>query len=112
MLCPKCRDQDSPLLKETYREIEVDRCPICKGIFLDRGELTDLVQSKQGNKADSLFFSATSDAMDGIPANCPKCDQDMPIVLLPGDVHANQCQHCAAIFLDQGELATLQLHYS
>lgn len=111
MLCPKCQDPDDQMQEETFDGVRIERCPICKGLFLDRGELTELIEQRQGGKADSLFFSPISDAMDAYPATCPKCHQDMPVVLLPGDVRGNQCPQCAALFLDQGEVASLQMLY-
>ena len=41
---------------ETYEGIEVERCPACKGIYLDRGELEGMIAKKLGHKADTLFF--------------------------------------------------------
>jgi Zn-finger nucleic acid-binding protein len=40
MNCPKCRIE--PMRSETYEGIKIDRCPACKGMFLDRGELAAL----------------------------------------------------------------------
>lgn len=111
MLCPKCQDEDDQMQEETFAEVQIQRCPICKGLFLDRGELTELIEKRKGGKVDSLFFSPISDTMDALPATCPKCGDDMPIVLLPGDVRANQCPRCAALFCDQGEVASLQMLY-
>ena len=40
MNCPLCIDQT---LEATYRAgIEIDVCPVCKGVWLDRGELEKL----------------------------------------------------------------------
>lgn len=108
MKCPKCRKVE--MNQETFEGVEIDRCPACKGIFLDKGELTKLVKSDQGNTVDDLKFSPTSDIMDAMAAHCPRCDRDMTAATVPGDVTVNLCESCAAIFLDQGELATIQLH--
>ncbi len=108
MKCPKCRKQE--MESETYEGVEVERCPACKGLYLDRGELLKLIREEQGNVADKLKFSPTSDMMDALPAHCPRCEQDMIAAAAPGGVSVNLCQRCAAIFLDQGELATIQLH--
>jgi hypothetical protein len=41
MLCPVCRKE----LRMTERQgIEVDYCPECRGIWLDRGELDKLIE--------------------------------------------------------------------
>ncbi len=111
MMCPKCLDDNYIMRSEIYQSIEIERCPICKGIFLDRGELTRLVQSQQGDQADSLAYSPLSEIMDDVVARCPRCDRNMRDVMLLGNVKANQCQQCGALFLDQGELASIQLAY-
>lgn len=108
MNCPKCRKQ--AMEAESYAGVAVERCPACKGLYLDRGELLKLIGQEQGNVADQLKFSPTSDMMDDLPAHCPRCDQDMIAAAAPGGVTVNLCRSCAAIFLDQGELATIQLH--
>lgn len=42
MKCPVCRDPD---LAMTSREgVEIDYCPQCRGIWLDRGELDKLIE--------------------------------------------------------------------
>lgn len=42
MLCPTCKDVN---LSMTDRQgIEIDYCPNCRGIWLDRGELDRLIE--------------------------------------------------------------------
>ncbi len=42
MLCPACKDVN---LSMTDRQgIEIDYCPSCRGIWLDRGELDRLIE--------------------------------------------------------------------
>jgi Zn-finger nucleic acid-binding protein len=97
---------------ETYEGIEIDRCPACKGMFLDRGELKGMIAKKMGNTADTLFFSVTSDQMDELTGLCPHCNREMTAMKGPGEVRVDVCQGCGGAFLDQGELATLQLYSS
>jgi Zn-finger nucleic acid-binding protein len=109
MNCPKCPKET--MIKEVYEGVEVDRCPTCKGIFFDKGELKTLIDKKMGNTADTLNFSSTSDQMDKMPAFCSRCNRDMAVAKGPGTVRVDVCQQCGGAFLDQGELATLQLYY-
>ena len=106
IMCPKCRRE--AMTQETFGGIEIDRCPVCKGVFLDKGELEKLIA--QNASADTLGFSAMSDAMDEVPAHCPRCDAAMPARTGPAGLRIDMCDKCGGIFLDQGELATLQLH--
>ncbi|MDR7009477.1 MULTISPECIES: TFIIB-type zinc ribbon-containing protein [Paraburkholderia] len=41
MKCPACKTTD--LLMTERRSIEVDYCPNCRGVWLDRGELDKLI---------------------------------------------------------------------
>jgi len=40
MRCPKC---DVTLLASERQGVEVDHCPHCRGVWLDRGELDKIV---------------------------------------------------------------------
>ena len=42
MHCPKCGQKLSP---EKCGSVEIDVCPSCKGVWLDRGELGNIVES-------------------------------------------------------------------
>ena len=42
MRCPKCPDA---VLATTERQaVEIDYCPLCRGVWLDRGELDKLIE--------------------------------------------------------------------
>ncbi len=46
MNCPVCR---SPALVMTERQgIEIDYCPQCRGVWLDRGELDKIIERSAG----------------------------------------------------------------
>lgn len=42
MKCPVCRDPD--LAMSTREGIEIDYCPQCRGVWLDRGELDKVIE--------------------------------------------------------------------
>ena len=42
MLCPNCKTEN--LITSESRNVQVDHCPRCQGVWLDRGELEKLVQ--------------------------------------------------------------------
>ena len=49
MLCPHCKDVN---LAMTDRQgIEIDYCPTCRGIWLDRGELDRLIERAERDSA-------------------------------------------------------------
>ena len=42
MKCPQCKD--NALAMSERQGIEIDYCPSCRGIWLDRGELDKLIE--------------------------------------------------------------------
>ena len=46
MKCPVCKTTD--LLMTERRSIEIDYCPACRGVWLDRGELDKLIAQDAG----------------------------------------------------------------
>jgi Zn-finger nucleic acid-binding protein len=42
MLCPNCKTEN--LVTSESRTIQIDHCPRCRGVWLDRGELEKLIQ--------------------------------------------------------------------
>ncbi len=50
MKCPACPDQT---LSMTERNgIEIDYCPTCRGVWLDRGELDKIIEKSQASKPE------------------------------------------------------------
>lgn len=49
MLCPRCHDQ--ALIIVDRSGIEIDYCPGCRGVWLDRGELEKLIAREQSTYA-------------------------------------------------------------
>ncbi len=107
MNCPKCRIE--AMKTEILEGVVFERCPVCKGMYFDRGEFEQMLALEVGT-GDTFAFSPTSDAMDAVPATCPHCEQVMVASMGPADIRVDRCTSCGAVFLDQGELATLQLH--
>ena len=102
--CVKCT---SVLDRATFEGLEVDLCPQCGGLWLDRGELTRaarLPEAELKRLRTTLAESGTPDAPatdDKIP--CPACPGELTEVVL-GAVHVDYCGSCHGIFLDRGEL--------
>ena len=42
MKCPVCKETD--LIMSARQNIEIDYCPQCRGVWLDRGELDKLIE--------------------------------------------------------------------
>ncbi|MFZ4548819.1 MAG: zf-TFIIB domain-containing protein [Bacteroidales bacterium] len=50
MNCPKCNNL---LLISNTQGVEIDHCPNCRGIWLDRGELEKIIERSNMYNADS-----------------------------------------------------------
>lgn len=48
MLCPACR---VPLVMSERQNIEIDYCPRCRGVWLDRGELDKIIERSAAGAA-------------------------------------------------------------
>lgn len=64
MKCPNC----DHLLHITERQnVEIDYCPSCRGVWLDKGELDKIIQFS--NQQISLLSAKKGDDRDGSPVN-------------------------------------------
>ena len=104
LCCVKC---NSVLDRGSFQGLEVDLCPKCGGLWLDRGEITRAAKLPE-EELDRLRGLLTGKA--GPPpvptenkAPCPACPGSLAEVVL-GAVHVDYCNKCHGIFLDRGEL--------
>lgn len=60
MLCPACRVQ---LTMAERQGVEIDYCPQCRGVWLDRGELDKIIERSESRSSDTS--AAASDVRYG-----------------------------------------------
>lgn len=129
MYCPKCdseleaevmggdfaRGPSSPFRSGPDRDLldprirEIDRCPSCGGVWLDRGEMTQGLKeaaeidgeyvAKQGNGLSVVVLG-----LSGV--HCLRCRDEMHTVqsaTVP-KVEYEKCPRCHGIWFDKGEL--------
>ncbi|MGA1839522.1 MAG: M48 family metalloprotease [bacterium] len=104
MKCPLCKDSELKKVM-TKQGVVIDYCPICKGIWLDEGEIflfakdSKLIHQEieQGLKLRHLSHYT-----------CPKTNGPMfNIPLLHNTVFVDYCPTTHGIWLDEGELEKL-----
>jgi len=104
LCCVKC---NSVLDRATFQGLEVDLCPECGGLWLDRGEITRAARLPESELSRLRAQLQGSSGPPPVPtenkAPCPACDGKLAEVLL-GAVHVDYCGSCHGIFLDRGEL--------
>ena len=54
MSCPRC---DGTLKESNFEEVLIDTCDKCGGVWLDSGELEQLMQKETGGWLSRLWFS-------------------------------------------------------
>ena len=99
MKCPGCI---TDMVTTTIQSIEIDRCPSCAGIVLDKGE-TEMIDSLG---LASVIEGGTKQAHEhrSTTARCHECERDMIALRGAGDVEYDWCDGCERLFFDRGEL--------
>jgi Zn-finger nucleic acid-binding protein len=119
MHCPR----DATALSTTRYEgdIDVDRCPACRGTWLDRGELEAIQKTMERDhaKRSPAPMQAASDAYVAVaqgiapPAACPRCRKPMEVrpFGVGSQIVIDECPEGCGIWLDGGELEALERFY-
>ena len=98
MKCPRCNIE---LKTENYKDIEVDRCSQCNGMWLDYGELDqleDTVLDKDEIKGTMIYSKSQGDLA------CPKCGETMQRFNYRAyDLELDFCGQGHGTWLDAGE---------
>jgi Zn-finger nucleic acid-binding protein len=97
-----CPRDHTKLVAETHKDVTVDACPKCKGIFLDKNELKKLSGDADLNKylRDMVGYDVDSQLI------CPSCGGLMDAEHVRG-VEVEVCTTCFGLWLDHGELDAL-----
>ncbi len=86
-------------------DFTLDHCPDCGGVFLDPGELNDLIVSTEG---DVEYLSDPGADAEGSSRSCPRCDdQEMARARIFDllDPEVETCPGCHGWFFDAGEVS-------
>ena len=62
MNCPCCNTQ---LLMSERQRVEIDYCPNCRGIWLDRGELEKIIERENTSGFQKNHFTSHDDEYHG-----------------------------------------------
>lgn len=101
MKCPACNNS---LVILELDSVEVDYCFVCGGIWLDAGELEELLGDSA--QRDALMKSFKSATVDEHLYSCPLCDTKMKKVWVgeKQEVLIDECKNNHGLWFDQGEL--------
>lgn len=76
MQCPVCKD--TTLVMSERQGIEIDYCPQCRGVWLDRGELDKIIQHSLGHMAAANAEPQAAAPQPGYPPRQPQQQQPYP----------------------------------
>lgn len=105
-VCPKC---DTQLFILKFQEIEVDFCHRCRGLWIDAGELEDLLR-RTGAHADDpllLFQQQTGSQAPGRQHLCPRCDRPLHEINVGTALTLDRCPASHGLWFDEDELQRL-----
>jgi Zn-finger nucleic acid-binding protein len=119
MNCPK---DATPLASERYEaDVKVDRCPSCRGLWLDAGELERIQVARERDNAavlsrmPALGFDAVAlaEAKAARKLACPKCGDPLGRreYGFCSQVLIDVCPRCHGIWLDDRELVALEVFF-
>lgn len=95
-----------------YRNIELDYCHSCKGVWFDSGEL-ELLLGSQGLEGPKAFFDGVGSAQETTSSekkrNCPICGRKMKKTAIGGQagILIDVCRNNHGLWFDGGEVAQL-----
>lgn len=107
MNCPKCSGEFESI---DYRNVVVERCKFCKGLWFDLLEKEDLLAIEGSESIDIGSDQIAEQYKDMQDVNCPKCAQEMIAMVDKDnfDIKYESCTTCYGAFFDAGEFRDLK----
>ncbi len=106
--CPNCGLE---LVKAFVDDVLAESCTSCEGVLFERDVFTEIVWNR---RSSYLGVDETPTPIDAAELKerraCPKCHQDMDCHSYygPGNAVIDSCHKCHLIWLDVGELSTIE----
>lgn len=105
MLCPMCRVE---MLTLEFREMEIDHCAECGGVWLDSGEI-EVIGDHAGAMRKELMAALDSPEAEremSHKRHCPVCGMRLARARMAGiGVSVDRCRFKHGLWFDRGELA-------
>lgn len=110
-MCPRCAEA---MVAFELEGVEIDRCIVCRGTWLDAGELetiSKLSGASTGELGRALAFPADGDR---VALGCPRCPQRLRERRIGrnGKVVLDHCPSGHGLWFDRGELFAVLRSYA
>lgn len=119
MKCPK--DETTLATVDYEGAVQVDRCPTCRGMWLDQGELEQIERTKERDYTaelrelpdlvDKAYAMASQSAAP--PLDCPNCGRTMERRehAYCSQILIDVCPQCHGVWLDADEIGALEVFF-
>ncbi|MEM8766111.1 MAG: zf-TFIIB domain-containing protein [Pseudomonadota bacterium] len=114
-----CPNGCGSLAEVAYEGVDIDVCQVCRGVWLDYGELSHIVETRDRSwPAEKVARVLERLARFNAPPmpeeralNCPRCQGDLDEVNYQGtsNIVVNPCRDLCGVWLDGGELMAVQV---
>jgi len=102
MICPKCQTASLKQRRVKGKDLDVDVCVKCKGIWFDRTEL------EQTLGVTGVSLPIPRDA-ERLTARCPRCRGPLHAFPYPHTrITIEACRQCHGLWLDAGEFQAIR----
>jgi Zn-finger nucleic acid-binding protein len=110
-----CPEDLTPLEVRRIRDLDLDVCPQCAGIYFDEGEVAAL-QSKGAAALHEVEAAVEPGSFaiveSPVPKRCPGCQSAMTgyRYRYSSDIRVDGCEKCGGIWIQDGELEKIAVH--
>ncbi len=107
MECPGC---GAVLIAIEFMGVELDYCPQCGGVWLDKGEFADILDMAEvasGGLTEALYNAPSLSPGKG---KCPRCGRPLGLVQLEtaqSPIALDRCPDHHGLWLDRGEMGDI-----
>lgn len=101
MNCPVCKNE--PMIVLELQDVEIDHCYLCRGIWLDAGELELLLENDQQTRGFLQSFALVRSSSEK-KVKCPICDKKMEKIKVAEKIIIDRCSTGHGLWFDEGEL--------
>ena len=103
----KCIKCETAMIPKMVEDVEVDYCPSCRGLWLDRDEIRQLADKSEDVLAELRELVQATEPDKTAPSTvkppCPACGAKLALAVF-GSIYMEHCAACDGIYLDRGEL--------
>ena len=110
--CPHCRHHLLEPIR--YKDVELDACAHCGGLWFDRNELDKVIHNYDPNyHREGSIVETLGPKVDESKKRCPHCKDSLETYQFEkdSDLKIDICHSCQGIWLDKGELDKAKIFY-